>query len=176
MQLMKREKTILIGGAGFLVVLIALQCVVRPARERLATLRRVVTDRREVLTQIGMKSREYKDLEAQIAQLRAKVVQQQESRRILSTIERVRQECGLSQDVLSLKPTTIAVGDKYQQTMVDVRLESVTFPQIVAFLSKLESMVLAGRMKSLEIRSDERSPGSLRVTVQLAVVTHAAVM
>lgn len=176
MQLMKREKTILIGGAGFLVVLIALQCVVRPARERLATLRRVVTDRREVLTQIGMKSREYKDLEAQIAQLRAKVVQQQESRRILSTIERVRQECGLSQDVLSLKPTTIAVGDKYQQTMVDVRLESVTFPQIVAFLSKLESMVLAGRMKSLEIRSDERSPGLLRVTVQLAVVTHAAVM
>jgi len=176
MQLMKREKTILVGGAGFLGVLIALQVLVRPARERLATLRRVVADRREVLTQIGMKSREYKDLEAQIAQLRAKVVPQQESRRILSTIERVRQECGLPQDVLSLKPTTIAVGDKYQQTMVDVRLEGVTLAQIVAFLSHLDSVVLAGRMTSLEIRRDEHSPGALRVTVQLAVVTHAAVM
>lgn len=176
MQLMKREKTILVGGAGFLVVLIVLQFVVRPVGERLATLRRVVTDRREVLTQIQMKSKEYKDLDIQIARLRAKVVPQQESRRILSTIERVRQECELSQDVLSLKPTTIAVGDKYQQTMVDVRLEGVTLAQIVAFLSKLDSLVLAGRIKSLEIRSDERSPGLLRATVQLAVVTHAAVM
>jgi len=176
MQLMKREKAIVACGAGLLAMLVVVQFVVRPARERISTLRRVVADKRDVLAQIQAKGQDYRNLETQVAQLRSMVVPQQESRRILSTLERIREECGLPQQTLSLKPTTAAIDDKYQQTVVEVRLEGVTLAQIVAFLNRLDALVLAGGIRSLEVRRADRDPGLLRATVQLTTVAHAAAM
>ena len=170
MQLTKREKIVVVGGTGGLLLLMAVQFIVRPTMEQISTLRRVVTDKREVLGQMQAKSLEYRRLEAEVGRIRSTIEQQQESRRILSTIEGVRKECDLPENVLSLKPTTMPINTEYQQTVVEVRLEGVSLNQLIAFLTQLDALNLAGGIQNLDIRTAGRSAGSLRAVVQLATV------
>jgi len=173
MQPTKREKIVILSGVGVLGLLLVLQFVVHPAFERLSTLRRVVKDKREVLADLRGKSLEYKKLEAEVAQWRSMIGQQQEGRKILSSIERIRQTCGLSENTLSLKPTTTTIDNQYQETVVEVRLDGVRLPQLIAFLSQLDSLNLAGGVKALEVQHADRSPGLLRAVIQLSTVSHA---
>lgn len=170
MHLAKREKLVVLGGAGLLVLLLAVQFAARPTVERASTLRRVVTEKREILAQLWAKSREYERLQAEVGRLRSAIIGQEESRRILSTIERVRQAAKLPEDALSMKPTTAAIDREYEETVVEVVLDSVTLAQLIAFLSQLDSPDLPGGIKALDVGRADRNPGSLRATIQLATV------
>jgi type II secretory pathway component PulM len=173
MQPTKREKTVILGGVGILGLLLVLQFVVHPAFTRISMLRRIVKDKHEILTDLRGKSRGYKKLEAEVNQLRSLIGQQQEGRRILSSIERIRQTCGLSENMLSLKPTTTTIDTRYQETVVEVRLDGVGFAQLVTFLTQLDALNLAGGIKALEVQHADRNLGSLKAVVQVSAVTHA---
>ena len=171
MDLTKREKTLVVGGILFLAILLGLQFVVRPAMEQVTTLRRVVADKRETLIRLRAMSVEYEKLEGEVSRLRSMIERQDQGPGILTTVERLRETAGLSENALSLKPTTVTMDDGYQETVVEIRLEGITLAQLVRFLSQLESLELAGGIKSLEVRHADRSPGSLRAVVQLATVS-----
>lgn len=171
MDLTRREKTFVVGGISFLAALLVLQFVMRPAMERMSTLRRVVAAKRQTLAELRAKSFEYRQLKTEVDRLRYVIEQQDQGPRILSAVERIRQTSGLSDNVLSLKPITVAMDEQYQETVVEIRLESVTMAQLVQFLSELESVEFAGGIKSLEVRHADRDRGGLRVIVQVAAVS-----
>ena len=171
MQLTRREKTVVIAGACFLTLLVVVQFVVRPTAERISMLRRVVADKREVLTDLRAGTSEYQALTEEIEQLRSMISRQQESRTMLSAIERIGEASGLSENVLSLKPTTVTMDEEYEETVVEIRLDRITLAQLVEFLGKLESLGRAGGIKGLDVRRAERSEGALRAVVQLATVS-----
>jgi len=171
MRLAKREKLVVLGGAGLLVLLLVLQFAVRPTMERASTLRRVVAEKREVLGQLRAKSREYEGLQTEVGRLRSAISGQEENRSILSAIERVRQAAKLPDNALSMKPTTTAIDKEYQETVVEVVLDNVTLAQLIAFLSQLDSPDLPGGIKALDVGHTDRNPSSLRATIQIATVT-----
>jgi type II secretory pathway component PulM len=173
MQLTRREKWVVLGGLGGLALLAAMQFVVRPTQERVTTLRRVVKDKTEILTRIQDKSLEFQSLQTEIDRLQAKIAQQQESGRILSVIEGIRKSCDLPDKALSLRPTTAPLNEQYTQTTVEMRLEAVTLAQLIRFLSELDSLNLAGGIKSLDIRTTDRNVGLLQAVIQLATVLPA---
>jgi type II secretory pathway component PulM len=172
MQPTRREKTVIVAGVGVLAVLAVLQFVVHPTLERISMLRRVIGDKREILAELRAKSLEYKKLDAEVNRLRALIGQQEEGRKILSSIERIRQACGLSENILSLKPTTTVIDTQYQETVVEVRLEGLKYAQLVTFLSQLDSLNLAGGIKTLEVQHADRSPGLLKAVIQLSTIVH----
>jgi len=165
MQLTKRERTVVVAGACFLVLLVVLQFIVRPTTERISMLGRVVADKRNVLTDLRAKSLEYKTLAEEVDRLRSMISQQQESRTMLSAIERIGEASGLSD-------TTVTMDEEYEETVVEIRLDRITLAQLVEFLAKLESLGRAGGIKALEVRHADRSEGALRAVVQLATVSH----
>lgn len=173
MQPTKRERIVIFAGAGLLGLFLVVQFVVSPTFERARTLRRVIGEKREVLADLRAKSQECKKLQAEVAQLQSLIGQQQEGRGLLSSVEKIRQTCGLAENVLSLKPTTTTIDNRYQETVVEVRLDGVQFSQLVSFLTQLDALKLAGGVKALDVQHADRSPGVLRATIQLATVTQA---
>lgn len=171
MALAKREKAVVFGGAGVLALLLVAQFVVRPALEQASTLGRVVAEKREILSQLQAKRQEYEGLQAEVGRLQSAISGQAESGKILSAIERVRQTAKLPEDALSMKPTTVAIDKDYQETVVEVVLDNVTFAQLIAFLSQLNASDLPCGIKALDVSRADRSPGTLRATLQLAAVT-----
>jgi type II secretory pathway component PulM len=170
MRVTKREKTVVIGGLGFLTLLLILQFVVRPTADRFATLRRVVGTTQESLVQLRAMGVEYERLRGEIGHLESRISQQHQSRRILSTIDGIRRASGLSESVMSLKPMTTPIDDKYQKIVVEIRLDGVTFAEFIGFLTHLESLDLVCGIHSLEIQRAERPSGFLRAVVQVATV------
>jgi type II secretory pathway component PulM len=171
MHLVRREKLVVFGGTSLLVLLALLQFAVRPAVERTSTLRRVVAEKREILTQLQAKSREYAQLQADVGRLLSVIGGQEESRKILSTVDRVRQAAKLPEDSLSMKPTTTAIDKEYQETVVEVVLDNITLAQLVAFLSQLDCSGLPGGIKALDVGRADRNLKTLRATIQLSAVT-----
>jgi type II secretory pathway component PulM len=171
MQLTKRERTVVIAGASFLALLVVVQFIVRPTTERISMLRRVVADKRAALSDLQAGSAEYETLTGEVERLRSMISRQQESRTMLSAIERIGEASGLSENVLSLKPTTVTMDEEYEETVVEIRLDRITLAQLVEFLGKLESLGRAGGIKAVDVRRAERSEGALRAVVQLATVS-----
>jgi len=170
MQLRRRDKVVVLGGIGGLALLMVIQFGVRPALGQISTLRRVVRDKHEILAQMQAKTLEYRMLQAEVGRLGSTIAGQQEGRRILSTVEGIRKASGLPDNVLSLKPSTAPINAEYQQTIVEIRMEGVTLAQLITFLAQLDSLNLVGGVRSLDIRTAERSAGLLRAVIQLTTL------
>jgi len=167
MVLTQREKQVIIGGAAFLVLIIAFQILVRPTLHRVRVLKRVVTEKQETLGELRAKSKEYNALRSQLEQIHLTIEGQRRGRQMLSLIERVQKDCGLMQKVVYMTPTTTAISDMYEKTNVEVKFGAVTLDQIIPFLLKIESSQLLVGVRSLEIKCGVQNPALLDAVIQV---------
>lgn len=171
MHLTQREKQFAIGGIVFLGVFVAFQVFVRPALSRVGTLKRVVAEKREVLSQLRAKSDKYTVMRDKLKQIRLAVQQQQTDGQMLSFIERVQRDSGLIRNVVYMTPTTTAIGDTYERTSVEVKFGAITLEQIVQFLLKIESSKLNVGIRAVDIKRTVQNPALLDAVIQVACVT-----
>lgn len=167
MNLTQREKQIIAAGAVLLVLIVAFQIFVRPAIRRMRTLRRVLSDKRQVLGELLAKSQEYNAISRELEKIRLEMGRQPEERKILSSVERIQKDCGLMQKVVYMKPSTMTVNDVYEETTIEIKLQSITLDQLTQFLLKIESSELTIGIRTLEIKRGLRDSGLLDTTIQL---------
>ena len=172
MSLMRREKYVIVIALACIGLLIAFLAVMRPALNRTTTLKRVVQDKQKVLSQLKSKSNEYNTLKKNLEQIRSKIENQQKDKRILSSIEQIQKDCGLTQNVVNITPTIIPISDEYEKTTVDIKYNSITLSKIIQFLLKVDSSDLLIGIKSIEINKSLQNPDLLDITIQLVSVTH----
>ena len=152
MRLTKREKIIVISGIAGLGLLLSFQVLIRPALSRTKTLKRVVSEKREILSELLTKSREYNSLQEHLEQVRKTIANQQKDKKILSLLESMQRDCGLSKNVISMTPTTTAISNIYEKTNVEIKYGAVTWDQIIQFLMKIRSSDMLIGIRSLEIQ------------------------
>ena len=167
MKLTKREKQTIAAGAVFLGLIVAFQVFVRPAIGRVRTLRRVVSDKQQLLAELRAKSEQYKNVSRELEKIRLEMARQPEERKILSFVERIQKDSGLMQKVVYMKPSTMTVKDVYEQITIEIRLQNITLDQLIRFLLKIESSELTIGIRTLEIKRGLRDSGLLDTTIQL---------
>ncbi len=167
MNLTQREKQIMAAGAVLLVLIVAFQIFVRPAIRRMRTLRRVLSDKRQVLGELLAKSQEYNAISRELEKIRLEMGRQPEERKILSSVERIQKDCGLMQKVVYMKPSTMTVNDVYEETTIEIKLQSITLDQLTQFLLKIESSELTIGIRALDIKRGVRDSSLLDTIVQL---------
>jgi len=167
MNLTQREKQIMAAGAVLLVLIVAFQIFVRPAIRRVRTLRRVLSDKRQVLGELLAKSQEYNAISRELEKIRLEMGRQPEERKILSFVERIQKDCGLMQKVVYMKPSTMTVNDVYEETTIEIKLQSITLDQLTQFLLKIESSELTIGIRTLDIKRGVRDSSLLDTIVQL---------
>jgi type II secretory pathway component PulM len=100
MNLTQREKQTIAAGAVLFGLIVAFQVFVRPAIGRLRTLRRVVSDKQQLLGELRAKSEQYKAVSRELEKIRLEMERQPEERNILSFVERIQKDSGLMQKVV----------------------------------------------------------------------------
>ena len=171
MNLTKRRKQVVIGGILCLGLLMAFQVFVKPSLSRVKTLRRVLTDKHEMLSNLQDKVKDYNALKDKIDRIHLAIENQQKDKKMLSFIEYIQKDCGLTQNVVYIAPTTSTISELYEKTNVEVKYEAVTLNQIIQFLLKIESPELLVAIKSLEIKCETQNPNLLDVVIQLVSVS-----
>ncbi len=167
MNLTQREKQIIAAGAVLFGLIVAFRVFVRPAISRVRTLKRVLSDKRQVLGELLTKSQEYNAISRELEKIRLEIQRQPEERKILSFVERIQKDCGLMQKVVYMKPSTMTVNDVYEQITIEIKLQSITLDQLIQFLLKIESSELTIGIRTLEIKRGLRDSGLLDTTIQL---------
>jgi len=168
MNLTRREKQVIIAGMVFLGLVAAFQVFVRPALGRVGTLKRVLIEKQQVLDELRIKSREYNSISSKLEKIRQEIAKPQENTQILSFVERIQKDCGLMQNVAYMKPTTMAINNRYEETAIEINLQGITLNQLIQFLLKIESSKAFMGIKTLDIKCGAHNSSQLDTVIRIA--------
>lgn len=144
---------------------------VRPAVERLETLNRVIPEKLSDLERLRTEADEYVALRDSIAKLRAEMDSQDEAFELLPFAESLVQECGLTENVLRMKPMkrqALQFESSYHETIVEIEMEKLTLGQLFDFLWKIKSSDVLANTKRLYIKKNSTDAGLLDSTVEIS--------
>lgn len=170
-QLSKKEKYVLLYSLLLLGILMIYQFLVRPTRNQLSTLKRIVEVKHTTYQELEQKASEYNRLNYEVRRIHKLIDRQLDKGHMLSRMEEVQRNCDLLSNVQYMRPSTVALGESYEQTSIEVKLIGITSAQLVEYLTQLEALKFAIGIKSAEIKQLDNTKNQLETTVQVATVT-----
>jgi len=166
-RLTRREKLL----AGGLVIFTAAWSIftvgVKPALARIETLNRVISQKQQELEKLHARSEEYIFLRNSLDNLRTMVTSQQKAFELLPFLESLIEECGLAKNVSTMKQQVLPIDSNYSETIVEVRLESLSLDCLVNFLLRIESSQVLARTRSLYIKRNATNKDLLDSVVEI---------
>jgi len=166
-QLNPRERGLAIGLSAALVVFGTWAFAVKPARDRIQTLERIIPEKQAQVRQLQAQGIEYQNLANQFKGLRAKIASQDSDFQLPRFLETMIARHKLDAHVTKMQPSTVQVRPDYAETVVTIELQDVAPRQLVTFLTALETAEAVVRVGSLFFRNDATNDALLDATVEI---------
>jgi type II secretory pathway component PulM len=150
-QITRRERLLSLGAAAVIAVWAVNALALRPARERIRTLQRVLPEQQAELRDLQARSVEYHTLQRRFQQLQAKLASQSADFQLLPFLEKMIDQHKLTRNA-TMQPQTLQPRPDYSQVVVSVELREVSLEQLVNFLAAVESADAVVQIGSLRIQ------------------------
>jgi len=165
MQITPRERLLSVG----LIVVVAAWALyalaVRPARDRIRTLQRIIPEKQAQLRELQAQSAQYTALWHDFTQRRESRASQGPDFQIMPFLETLVERHKLAQHIVTMERDTLQPQPDYSEIVVTIELHDVSLKQLVDFLSEVETSKSAVRVGSLHIRKDPNNEALLDSTV-----------
>jgi len=168
-RLAQREKLLAGGLLVFMASWSLFTVAVKPALARLETLGRVIPENRQELEKVREISKQYILLKSRLDNLHTNIASQNETIELLPFLESLIEECGLARNLDTMKRDVLQIDSNYSETIVEVRLESLSLGELVDFLHKIESSQVRARTKSIYIKRNMENKNLLDSVVEIHV-------
>lgn len=166
-RLTRREKRGGIALTVFILVWSLFAFVIGPAKERIATLKRVIPEKQAELSKLSAAAEEYAFLSDNGRDLRSRVASQPETFELLPFLESLVQRSGLEKNIAKMQQRVVPLGTDYSQTVVEIELRSLPLGRLVEFLGKIESSDVLARIASLYIKRSRTKKDLLDATIEI---------
>jgi hypothetical protein len=153
-RLTRREKLLAGGLIFFTGAWLLFTAGVKPALDRIETLKRVIAEKQQELEKIRADSKEYIFLRDSLNNLRKKIASQDEVFELLPFLESLLEKCGLTENISTMKQQESPIDTNYAETVVEIRLENLSLNQLVDLLYRIESSQVLAGIKSLYIKKN----------------------
>jgi type II secretory pathway component PulM len=159
LKLETRDKRALIIGGSAAAAILLYTLVVSPFLSDLSRKRDLIPKKERDLAEIKRLSDEYREVQQQL-----QVAQEAAAKRgpILTEIENITKRVNLGSKIVSLKPQPGTKGEGFTESIVEVRLDSVTLYDVVNYVNQLESAML--RVRKLQFKPRYDNPKLLNAT------------
>ena len=168
MRITNRERRLLTVIAIFALIWAGFAFGLKPAIERIETLKRVIPENERKLQQLTVKSRQYIALSAVLPDVKNNDVQGQKDFELAAFLESRYIDSGLAKKVVTMKQNILAVDSKYSEMVVEIQLDNITLQQLVEFLLKTELPNRPLWVKSLYITNTDAGSNLISVVLQLS--------
>ena len=166
-RLAQREK-LLVGGLAIFIASWSLFTVaVRPALARIETLGRIIPENQQELEKVRAISKKYILLSSRLDNLHTNFASQKETIELLPFLESLIDECGLAKNLDTMKRDVLQIDTNYSETIVEVRLDSLSLGELVDFLHKIELSQVRARTKSIYIKRNMANKNLLDSVVEI---------
>ena len=166
-RLARREKLLAAGLVIFIASWSLFTVAVKPALARIETLDRVIPENRQELEKVRALSKKYILMSSRLDNLHTNIASRKENFELLPFLESLIEECGLAKNLDIMKRDVLQIDSNYSETIVEVRLESLSLGELVDFLHKIKSSQVRARMKSIYIKRNTANENLLDSVVEI---------
>ena len=164
-QITQRERLLSVGLVVVLAAWAWYALAVRPARDRVRTLQRIIPEKQTHLRDLQAMSVRYTALRNNFTQLRETLASQEADFQLLPFLESQIERHQLARHVVTMQPDIVQPQPDYSEVVVTIELHDVSLKQLVSFLSDVETSEAIVRVGSLHLRQDPQNNARLDSTV-----------
>jgi len=153
------KKALLIGGVGAAIIVLYV-FVVSPLTSDLSRKRELIPKKERDLVEMRVLKDQYLEMQQRLQQAQATAAKRGP---LLTEIENLTKRANLSGKMVSLKPQAGVQTEAFKESIVEIKLDSVTLYDIVNYIYQLEQDGL--RIKKLNFKPRYDNPKLLNSTI-----------
>ena len=167
MKLAKREKYFIGIGGTALVIFFMMQLVVFPLLDNRKRLQRSVEVKEAGLMDMLRMQAESQDYQSGSQGIEKFLANRKRGFTLFSFLEQAAGAAEVKDNIKYMKPSTSKGSGPYKESMVEIKLETITMKQLVGYLHRIESPKNVTSIKRISIKGNKKEPGYLDVVLQV---------
>jgi general secretion pathway protein M len=172
-QFSQRERIIVAAGGAILAAALVFLLVVDPLLTSIDKLDRQARKKAKDSQELALLAQDYAVKQARIAKLEQRMPSPPAQFSLLAFMEEATTSVKIRDRIVGMQPQAPMVVQGYQETSVDLRLDGVTLPQLLALLLAIEKAPYDVQVHHLQMKPKYDNPVNLDAT--LKIVTYAKV-
>lgn len=169
----QRERIIVAAGGTVVAAVLAFLLVIDPLMATIDKLDRQAKRKAKDSQELALVAQEYLVKQARIAKLEQRMPSPPAQFSLLAFMEEATTTAQIRDRIVGMQPQAPIVVQGYQETAVDLRLDGVSLPQILALLVAIEQAPYDVQVHHLQMKPKYDNPVNLDAT--LRIVTYAKV-
>lgn len=172
-QFSPRERIIVAAGGALATAALVFLLIVDPLMATIDKLDRQARRKAKDSQELALVAQDYLLKRARMAKLEARMPSPPAQFSLLAFMEEATTTAQIRDRIAGMQPQAPIVVQGYQETAVDLRLDGVTLPQLLALLATIEQAPYEVQVRHLQMKPKYDNPINLDAT--LKIVTYAKV-
>jgi len=169
----QRERIIVAAGGAVVAATLVFLLIIDPLMATIDKLDRQARRKTKDSQELALVAQEYVIKQARIAKLEQRMPSPPAQFSLLAFMEEATTTAQIRDRITGMQPQAPIVVQGYQETAVDLRLDGVSLPQILALLVAIEQAPYDVQVHHLQLKPKYDNPVNLDAT--LRIVTYAKV-
>lgn len=166
-QLSSRERTTLLVGGVVVGLSLVFVLVVDPLLAKLDRLDRQAIRKQKDIRELALLSQEYATKRAHLEKAESRMPPADSQFSLLTFMEEAAQTARVRERITGMQPQVQSLAQGYRETAVDLRLEGVQLPELLALLVAIDQAPYDLQVRHLQIRPKFDNPINLDATVRV---------
>jgi general secretion pathway protein M len=169
----QRERILVAAGTAMVAAALIFLLIIEPLMSTIDKLDRQTRRKAKDSQELALVAQEYLLKQARIAKLEQRMPAPPAQFSLLAFMEEATTAAQIRDRIVGMQPQASVIVEGYQETAVDLRLDGVSLPQILALLAAIEQAPYDVQVHHLQLKPKYDNPVNLDAT--LRIVTHAKV-
>lgn len=166
-QMSQRERTIVLVGGIVVGLSLIFVLIVDPLLARFDRLERQALRKQKDIGELALLSLEYAAKRDRLAKAEGRMPPPDSQFSLLTFMEGAATTAHVRERIAGMQPQVQALAQGYQETAVDLRLEGVQLPELLALLVAIDQAPYDLQVRHLQIRPKFDNPLNLDATVRV---------
>jgi general secretion pathway protein M len=167
MKLARREKYFVLVALFSIGTFLLFQFLIFPFFEARERIKRGVGTKESALKEMIRLSSEYQRYRRGSRSIGQLIVSRKKGFTLFSFLEMAAGEAGVKTYIKYMKPSTSPGTGPYKESLVEMKLEAITLPQLISYLYRIESPNSLVSIKRISIKENKKGSGYLDTILQV---------
>lgn len=166
-QMSKRERTVVLAGGIVLGLSLPFVLIVDPLLDTLDRFERQEVRKQKELTQLAVLGQAYLPKQDRLAKSESRLPATDSRFSLLTFMEEAATTAHVRERITGMQPQVQSLAQGYEETAVDLRLESIQLPDLLALLVAIDQAPYDLHVRHLQIRPKFDNPVNIDATVRV---------
>lgn len=163
-----RERVLVLGGGLIAAASLYFVLGIAPLLDDLDVLEQQRLRKQRAIRELAQLGAEHASLQGRLTRLESRFSGGKSNFSLLSFLEEAAVHSQIRDRIAAMQPQAVAPSLGYRESQVEVRLDAVPFPSLLAFLSNLESSPRLLYVKRVQMKARYDAPEYLDATIRVS--------